>query len=558
MLISRHHTQWIWTPLLGWALLSCATPVALAQAPAATPQGGATSTTSPGTTPSQGTTLAPSDVTAIIPGADTPAIDPTTGLPMIDTDNQTVKSSITPTAPRAQLTTLPAITPQNNTGTSISGPSVITTTSTPALNDVQSLPSATTTIIGAPFGSSGFVTTPVSANNSGSAASTNSELGITVGSFRLFPAIEINVGVDSNVFAQNPAQGPTVGSLYTTIAPSLELRSDWLNHELHLLMNGTIGEYASAPTQNYQNYGLELGGKIDIDTDFYATWSIGYKQSTEALGTPNAALASSPTVDNTLPVSLGLFQQIGQFFYQATATAARQTFTDNSVISSAGLPAASRDITTYIETLRLGYDMTEDFALFVEPSLNQRHYLNPINTAGQSRDSDGQTLNFGVSYKPTRTTHLDATVGYTTQAYQDPTVGTNGSFTYGLSGSWNAYDPLTIRPTIARSIAESSLANFGSFVSTTYGVDFNYLIHDAWTAVGGLSLTTADFAPVAGTGATARTDFFWRAQIGLLYSLRPQLQIGPTIEYDLANTTDPTNGTIYDREIFSVRLIARR
>jgi hypothetical protein len=130
--------------------------------------------------------------------------------------------------------------------------------------------------------------------------------------------------------------------------------------------------------------------------------------------------------------------------------------------------------------------------------------------------------------------------------------------TYGLSGSWNGYAPLTIRPSISRSISETALSNFSSYVSTTYGIDFNYLIHDAWTAVGGISVTTADYAPIAGTGTGPRTDSVYRGQLGLLYALRPQVQIGPFFEYTTGTSTDPVNGPVYDREVFSVRLIAKR
>jgi hypothetical protein len=49
-----------------------------------------------------------------------------------------------------------------------------------------------------------------------------------------------------------------------------------------------------------------------------------------------------------------------------------------------------------------------------------------------------------------------------------------------------------------------------------------------------------------------------RGQIGLLYSIKPEIQIGPFFEYSRASSTDPTNGPSYDRQIYSIRLIAKR
>jgi hypothetical protein len=60
---------------------------------------------------------------------------------------------------------------------------------------------------------------------------TTEELGIPLGSFRLYPTLDIRAGYDTNVFAQ-PA-GQQTGSAYEAISPSLQVRSDWNNHMLN-------------------------------------------------------------------------------------------------------------------------------------------------------------------------------------------------------------------------------------------------------------------------------------------------------------------------------------
>lgn len=540
---------------MGWALLSCGVATAFAQG---TQPVGTQSIALPGTgTPAADAAPAVDPITGVtIPSDGSTPVDSTTGTSSTGAGTPggaginptvTVAPAVTPS------TTLPAITPQNNTGSSITGPTI--NMNTTPVNEVTTLPSYGTTIVNAPFGTSVPAGVLPSVGGAGGGAE-GDELGITLGSFRLYPALEMNIGADSNVFAQNASQG-TVGSLYTTIAPSLDLRSDWLNHALHVGLSGIAGFYNSAPTQNYQNYTLIADGKIDIQTDFYLTWSVALKRATEALGTPNVAFAQAPTIDNTIPVSLGLYQRFNRLFYEAKVSATRYSYIDNSTIFSTGLPAASRDRTEYEESIKLGYELYEDLAVFIQPGLNQRRYLDNDNTAGQQRDSNGQTFLVGSTWKPTAATALEATAGYTTQNY--PSLGgSDSSFTYGLAGTWNGYAPLTLRPSITRGIIETALSNYKNYVQTTYAVDFNYLIHDAWTAVGGISVTTADYNPIAGSGANPRTDTLYRAQIGFLYALRPQIQIGPFFEYTAGTTTDPSTGPIYDREIFSVRLIAKR
>ncbi|MBS0520745.1 MAG: outer membrane beta-barrel protein [Proteobacteria bacterium] len=558
MSISAHRSQWIWTPVLGWALLSCSVSSALAQGAAT--QAIDTIGVGPGT----------SIGTSVGSGRTTTAIDPLTGAPVVVDGNapvdangvlsdiskssggSTTKPDQTTSRSVNPVTALPAISSPNNVGSSI-GTSTITTTTTGPVSEVTTLPSYATTIVNAPFGTS--IPVIPSIGGGGGGGPTGSELGITVGSFRLYPQLETNVGADSNVFAQNASQG-TVGSLYTTVAPTLDLRSDWSNHELHLLAGGIAGFYPSATTQNYLNFTLQADGKIDIYSEFYARWSVAFKQNTEALGTPNVSFAQAPTVVTSIPIGLQLYQHFGRFFYDARGSATRYRYYDNSQVTSNGLPGSSRDRTEYEESVRLGYDVFSDLAFFIQPIINQRRYLNFINSSDQERNSDGQTLNFGATWTPSAATSLEGTVGYQRQVYQQ--FGPTSSFTFGLTGNWNGYAPLTLRPSIIRSIQETALSNYSSYVGTTYGLDFNYLIHDAWTAVGGVSLLTANYTPVPGAGVGPRTDTIYRGQIGLLYALRPQIQIGPFFEYTSGTSTDPINGPMYNREIFSVRLIAKR
>ncbi len=416
-------------------------------------------------------------------------------------------------------------------------------------------PSYSSTIIGAPFGTSVPVTTPEPTVTGGVARSDDQELGVKFGGFYIYPQIEMNAGYDSNVFAQSASLG-TTGSPYVTIGPTLELRSNWTNHQLRFLAGGGFGFYSAAPTQNYVNYNLLADGKLDIDYDFYATGSAGLVRTTEALGTPNAVAASAPTVQYAAPLNLGFYKKFNRFFVNGTVNATKYWYEDYSTITSQGLPAASRERTESAESLRLGYELTEDFSVFVAPTINQIRYVQTIDSAGQNRNADGANVGVGATWKLNEISILEGSIGYTQQTSQS-TLSNTGAYTFGLVGTWTGYAPLTLRPNISRSINQSALANYSAYVSTLAGLDFNYIIHDAWTMVGGLSYNTADYTIVPGSGAPSRTDTYLRGQIGLLYTLRPQVQIGPMIEYSSGSSTDPVNGPSFQRQIFAVRLIAR-
>lgn len=456
MTISASRTQLVWSPLLGWILLSCAAGVAHAQDPTASPA------------------------------------------------TQTLQEQ----TPQVDVPSLPG----------------------------SSLPDSSTT--------------------GGGAVATSGELGISLGAFTLYPVLEIQAGYDTNVYATS---APTVGSMYTLIKPAIEVKSEWLRHELRLLANGGFGFYPTASSQNYQNYLVQLDGKLDIREDFYASGMVAVRRATEALGTPNTEFATAPTVVDTIPVEFSLYQRFNRFFYRATVAGTRYWYYDNSVIAAGGLPAASRDRVEYEERIRLGYEVSEDVSLWVQPSLQQRIYDIYINAAGQARDSTGWGVNVGATVSIGKKSKLEGFIGYQTLTYIADGSNTPATV-FGLSGTWNGYEPLTIRPAISRTINESAYSNYQNYVSTTVGVDFTYVIHDAWTAVGGTSLNAADFSPAVGvSNVSGRTDYFWRASVGLLYSFRPQLAIGPLYEHTTGWTTDPSSGgPQYSRDQISIRFVAKR
>src|SRR5262249_36103149 len=350
---------------------------------------------------------------------------------------------------QAQMTvgtygTTPTSTTPSTTSTS--------TSSTPPSSAAASLPSYATTIVGAPFGTTVPVTTPEPTITGGIPRSDDQELGVRMGSFYLYPQIEMNGGYDTNVFAQSSSLGAT-GSLYTTVSPSFELRSNWSNHQLRFVAGAGAGFYPAASTQNYVNFNLLADGKLDIDYDFYAIGNAALIRNTEALGTPNAVAAQAPTVAYSTPLNLGFFKKFNRFFMNGNVNATKFWYQDYSLISTQGLPAASRERTEYTELLRFGYELSEDLSVFIAPSVQQIRYVQTVDSVGQNRDADGATVAAGATWKLNEISILEGSLGYTQQNNQS--LGNTGAFTFGLVGTWTGYAPLTLRPNISRTINQS-------------------------------------------------------------------------------------------------------
>ena len=519
MTVSVSRVQYIWSPILGWALLTCSASMAFAQIGVAVPGVSDTPITS-----SDQTTNTPGDKTG---GNSAPG---TTGGSA---------STVTP-APVARPSIIGdiALPP----GTTVANPST------------QLIPGQSDTFGGgASAAASGLFF-------GGGGAPGGDELGITFGSFRLYPQIDISTGLDNNVFASNTASTAPSLSLSTVVAPSLALRSEWLNHSINFLLGGGFGFYASAPTQNYQNYFMIVDGKIDVRDDMAVAYSFGYRRATEALGTANVAFAQAPTVAESIPVSLALTKRFNRVTIEVGGSVTRSWFTDFSTISSSGLDAQSRNRNSYEGRLRLGYDLSDDVTLYITPGITQTRYdLNP-DTLGQNRNSSTATMGFGASWLISPTSSLSGSIGY---AVSSGALGSTSATTFALSGSWNGYQNLSLRPSLSRGITETALSAYRNTVSTAIGFDYSYQVADEFALVGGFSYSLSDYQPAdatalgTATAADARQDKFARGSIGFLWQPRPQFSIGPVFEYTQGSSSD-TTGPAYTRQLLSIRLSARR
>ena len=288
---------------------------------------------------------------------------------------------------------------------------------------------------------------------------------------------------------------------------------------------------------------IQADGKLDIRTDLWLTGLIAFRRTTEALGTPNVSFAQAPTVVDTLPIQLSLYHRFNRLFYQLTASATRYWYYDYSTITALGLPSASRDRTEYEEGIRIGYELVADrLSIFISPSINQRLYVDTVNVAGQQRDSTGLNMAVGASLTLGPKSSLEGSVGWASQTYTAAGTSTS-AIVFSLSGAWNGYEPLTVRPVLARSINESALSNYQNYVSTVAGIDFTYDIHYPWKAIGGLSLQYRRLhaESLAWASIRGRTTFI-KASIGFLYEVRPQYSIGPVYEYSQGTSTDVAGG----------------
>jgi hypothetical protein len=379
-------------------------------------------------------------------------------------------------------------------------------------------------------------------------------IGVPLGSFRLFPSLELDAGYNDNVFATSSAFGQT-GSFIQVVKPSLELRSDWNNHMLNLYARGAFGFYDAAPSVNYQDFAFGADGRLDIQRNWNTYGGLSYNRRHEDPGSPNTVLGfNAITKYDQISGNLGYFQKFNRLSGRLEVNVDNFNFFNNGLGLAQGVvPNSDLNRTEFHEALRFGYEYLNGFEVWTRGSLNQRRYVNFVDSAGFIRDSAGWDLVGGVSFDFGGVTSLEVFAGYVQQNYEDVRFRTLQGLMFGATGYWRPAKELLIKPFISRTVQEAAFIGDSGYLSTVIGVEGNYNLRPNVRLDGYAGYSVADYQSIATT--SNRYDQYGTFRASILYMPSPQFFIGP--QYQYIHLWSNQSNFSYGQNVIMLRLGAR-
>jgi hypothetical protein len=224
-------------------------------------------------------------------------------------------------------------------------------------------------------------------------------IGIRLGSFLLFPELEAGADITNNVldtkFDAQPDAGPE-------LKPRIRLDSDWGRHFLSFEANADRIWYSDFPIADTKNYQLLGRGRLDILSNTHLSGEIEKSQVQE---NPSSISITDISNANTAVLeqhATGAFDHtFNRLTVKLTGTVADYDYADDSDPTLSG-PVPIVDIRDYRETLgilRSTYEFQSSWAGFIETSLNDRVYREPITSAGLRRGGSGFRALAGVNLR---------------------------------------------------------------------------------------------------------------------------------------------------------------
>lgn len=342
------------------------------------------------------------------------------------------------------------------------------------------------------------------------------QVGIRAGAFLVKPAIEVSEGYNTNPSATSGGRG----SWFTTVAPELNVQSQWQRHELTAAIRGTFTEYDSVSSQNRPYLDAKVNGRIDVTDRTRFDLEGRYVLSTDYPGSPNlpAGVAKLPPFTD-IGTTVGMTHRWNRFEVAVKGTYDRFDYDDAKLLDGSTVSQKDRDYNQFGGQLRGSYELTPGVKPFVEGNADTRVHDLPVDASGEQRDSHGVSAKVGTTFEFTRILTGDISVGYLTRTYKDPTLPDINALLFDASLVWTATGLTTVKFAASTKVDETTLIGVSGILRRDYLLQVDHAFR-RWL-IGTLKF---DYENDDYVGST-RVDKRYTASAALTYKLSRAWQV---------------------------------
>jgi hypothetical protein len=320
------------------------------------------------------------------------------------------------------------------------------------------------------------------------------QLGLRAGGITFLPAIEENLGYDSN---PNRLSGAHKGSLLSKTEGSLAVQSDWPVHALTGFLRGAYSAYPNVSDANRPEGEGRLALRIDATRDLQFDIEGHGKLETQRPGSPelNASVTERPLVES-YGASVGVTQKFNRLSIGLRGTVDRFVYEDAHLTSGTILDQSDRNENQYGVRLRAGYELTPGVIPFVEALADTRVYDQKIDNSGFRRSSDGVGFRAGSTFELTRQLTGEASAGLQARRYDDPRLRDLRGPLVDASLIWAATPLTTVRLRASSTIDETTLPNSSGAISERASLEVQHDLRRNLSVIAGLGVGRTDYKGV--------------------------------------------------------------
>lgn len=383
-----------------------------------------------------------------------------------------------------------------------------------------------------------------------------SATGVRSGGFLFYPTVAVDGKFDSNIYAQDEAVADEVDDFITIIKPALALSSNWNTHFLSFTAGADIGRYSDNGGEDYEDLSFGTSGRLDISRGSNIFANLSYSDGHEDRGAPDSDGTQAETTKfSTLTANVGYMRDEGVVSFALEGTYKKQDYDDTPLNGGGTLDNDDRDRESLTSSVRLGYDLNDDYEAFVKFTMVSVEYeMDPSEVVAAditNKDSDGWDVVGGAAFKLGGKTEGEVYLGYIKRDYDAGDNNDVDDFKFGASILWNASDLTSVRVAVDRDVIETALA--AGILTTSYSLDLEHELRRNILLKAGATFAKLDFLNVAIT--PQRSDDTTKLTFGGKYLFNRNFSLNADYVYD-ERATNATNQD-YKRHAFIVSLGAQ-
>ncbi len=349
-------------------------------------------------------------------------------------------------------------------------------------------------------------------------------VGLRLGSFMLYPALELGAGYDSNVLAEDSNRKD---SAIFPMALPIVLESGWTRHALALSATPSYRFHTGVPSEDYWELDVTGKGTLDVLESADFTTSMSFRHLVEPRGSIDAvgpAGFAEPTEYNEFDVIGTWRQRFNRLDASISGGFTRLNYDDISLKAGGKFDQDFRDRDVAQGRAQAGYSFAKGQSAFVRGTVNNRNYgdLAPI----QDRDSFGWEIVAGWASELTNLVTGEIYVGYLDQNYDSPLFKDVDGVTFGADLEWYATQLVTVHASAARDVIDSTSAGVGGILRTTAALGADYELLRNVLLNGEVSYENGNFK------GSSREDDMIRIEVGGTYLLSRTVHLD--LEYSFA------------------------
>ena len=369
-----------------------------------------------------------------------------------------------------------------------------------------------------------------------------------VGSFQMFPSIEVGPVFDSNIYSQPNGEK---SDYVWAVRPGVSFFSNWGRHALSFGAQGDFGYYTFHERENFSDGVLNMSGRFDLANRTYVQYGADYQRLTEERGAPdNLGAAAEATTFNYSHGFAGMLRKQGRVDLGAKYDFSRFDYDPVENIGGGETNLNFRNRNIHAVTTELGVEIMRFWRPFVRGQYNWRDFDDNAlhNSQGYSAVA-GSGFEFGGG---TVTGELYG--GIMASNYRnwnaDGAGNSTGDFKFGGNALWNITGMTSLVLEMDRTLEDTTTTGYRSFISTGGSATVQHELQRNILLEAKAGVTRYDF-----NGAPERQDDMVNTGAGARYFFNRNFYAD--LEYDFTNRDSNFSANDYDRHIVQLRFGAQ-